>query len=213
MSPMKLAPIGITAKLFAQAATSMDEFQSIQFDNNPIATDGIKSLHGYRFKNDDKETILILNISQNDFDQVALTPLISYTGQPTVTQYYSNTPYISPVYLGHNNIKKSPLTTINNSIHIPNFSVTVIEVEKEIVGLNNLKTNKIKLHPNPTSDRLHIETTDEIDLVSIWTFDGIKVFEQKKPSSMLNIQHLESGVYLIKIQTRNHFTAKTLFKY
>lgn len=125
--PMKLAPIGIAAKLVAKATADMTEMQEISFANNPISVNLVKSLYGYKFKSANKETLLIINTSDTNFSQVQFNNLFSFTGQPVMTQYYSNTPYVSGVFEGDSNILFST-GNVNSTVGISNFSVTVVEV-------------------------------------------------------------------------------------
>ena len=125
----KLAPIGIVQKVASKAFVDMTEMQLINFDNNPISASNLPSLYGYKLKNNDKETLFIVNISDTDFTQVQFDNLISYTGQPTMTQYYSNSPSVSGVAEGSPNII-SIIEDVNNSVTINKFSVTTIEVDK-----------------------------------------------------------------------------------
>ena len=139
-SPMKLAPIGISSKILLKAAADMTEMQEVNFTNNPIAVNNVKSLYGLKFKNDKKETLLIINTSDSDFSDVNFSASFNYIGQPKITQYYSNEPYTSGVFDGSSAIK---LITgdVTTSTEIKRFSVTVIEVDKHTITWNGSVDN------------------------------------------------------------------------
>jgi len=202
-SPMKLAPIGIAAKLVAKATADMTEMQEINFNTNPISTNGVKSLYGYKFKNNNKETLLIINTSDTNFAQVKFDNLITYTKQPTMTQYYSNAPYVAGVYEGHSNILTS-IGNVNGSLNINNFSVTVIEVANSTLGIQKNEKDVISIYPNPVKDILSFQSNSPIKMVSIYNTLGAVVLSAKAlNNNNLNVSNLTSGIYMIKIQTDN----------
>ncbi len=74
------------------------------------------------------------------------------------------------------------------------------------LGVNNdeTKLNGIAVYPNPTNDFLNIETTDS-SIFNLILFDlqGRKINEHKANSTTckLNLQNLQSAVYLLQIET------------
>lgn len=211
-SPMKLAPVGIAAKLVSQAFSTMTEMQEIQFTNNTISVNGVKSLYGYKLKNDKKETLLIINTNNTDFSTLNFSNLFTYTGQPKKTQFYSDTPYVSNVYDGHSNIVSS-FGDVNNSLEIKNFSLTVIESENTALSTDNYATNKALIYPNPASNTVYIKTETTLKLITIYDISGKKVAEFRKPlDSKINIENLNSGMYFIKIDTEKNSVFRKLIK-
>jgi len=199
-SPMKLAPIGIAAKLVAKASADMTEMQEINFATNPISVNGVKSLYGYKCKNNLKETLLIINTSDTNFAQVQFDNLFTYTKQPSMTQYYSNAPYVSGVYDGHSNLVTS-IGNVFSALNIKNFSVTVVEVANNSLGINKNEKEKITIYPNPVKDILSFQTNSQIQKVSIFNSLGSIVFSTKElNSNFVNISNLESGVYFVEVQ-------------
>ncbi len=70
----------------------------------------------------------------------------------------------------------------------------------------NLISNKIKLYPNPTKNRLNINAgTENIKSVLIYNLTGELILKTKvnKNKTSLNISNLANGVYLVKINTVN----------
>ena len=200
-SPMKLAPIGIAAELLMQAASGMPQMQEINFSPNPIATNNVHALYGFKFQSADKETLLIINLNSVDYITVNIGNLISYNGQVKQRSYYSSAPYVSGVYLGHPNID-SLVGTLTNSFTAKAFSINVIEVKK-IVGIASEETdlNTVQIFPNPSHDYIQIESEQRIHSVTIRNLNGDCLKELRSPGKQINISDLSPGVYLIEILT------------
>ena len=213
-SPMRLAPIGIAAKLVAKASTEMTEMQQINFDTNPISTNEVLSLYGYKLKNAKKETLLIINTNNIDINNVAINNLISYDGQPLLTQYYSTAPFVSGVAEGDSNILSILDSNVTNNLFTAKgFSITVIEIPNTSLGLKNNVVPETHIYPNPTSEILHISSYQPIDTISIYDLSGKLVCTKKiLEDKTVSISQLSSGLYIIKIQTDNTFEFKKVIK-
>jgi len=203
-TPMILAPIGIAASLLAQASADATEMQKISFSNNPISVNGIKSLYGYKFKDDHKESIFIINISDQDFSEIQTNHLFTYTGQAHLTQYYSDEPYITPVFDGHSNIIPVSSEGYNN-LDSPNFSISVIEVKNQsAINDNELMGSLISIFPNPFNEKITINNINTYyNDVSIYNFLGERIddIHKKMFENEIEIEttNLPKGIYLIQI--------------
>ena len=211
-SPMKLGPVGITAKLISKAFAEMTEMQEINFSNNPITSAGINSFYGYKFKNDKKETLLIINTNDSDYAEVNFSSLFGYTGQRKMTQFYSNSPYISNVFDGSSNVKSIKENVIN-STSIKKFSLTVIESINTALSVDNELKEDITIYPNPVKGNLTIQSKCEIKSVSIIGLSGniILQFENLRKSK-INLESLNSGIYIIKLETTKGFEHHKIIK-
>lgn len=76
-----------------------------------------------------------------------------------------------------------------------------IEPSTSIELINNTKA---LIYPNPVSDFISIHIREECDL-SIYSISGGKVFSNtnQKSSVLIPVRHLESGIYLLMLQTDN----------
>lgn len=211
-SPMKLAPIGIAAKLLALASVDMTEMQEITFTNNPISVNGIKSLYGYKFKNNDKETLFIINISDSDFSQVEVSDLFTYDGQYNRTQYYSNTPYVSGVYEGHSNIVSNASNVNATTFNANKFSITTIEVANSVLAIEDYNIDKLVISPNPVKDFLTIKMLDKIDEITIYNTNGARIYSKENPTNTIDLSLLSSGTYILKIRTKKKTSFKKFIK-
>ncbi len=79
-------------------------------------------------------------------------------------------------------------------------SLTVIITEPTGVSLIS-ENNYVSVYPNPASDQLFIESPQNISFIRIYDVLGREIFSKEFNSALcqLNIAHLNSGVYLVKI--------------
>ena len=86
------------------------------------------------------------------------------------------------------------------------FSVTedielVANFEKN-VGIENIEVATVKIYPNPTMGELRIESGLRIERVVIYDIAGkIQKMENWKMENAIDISHLPTGVYFVKIST------------
>lgn len=211
-SPMKLAPIGIAAKILAMATVDMTEMQEINFSNNPPSVNGINSFYGYKFKNAYKETLLLINIGDLNLSKIKFNNLISYTGEPKMTQYYSDSPFVSGVFDGHSNIV-SNINNVSRTLIVPNFSLTVVEVENKTKLVDSVKSNPLLVYPNPVKDILTIKGDENIQSLIIWNSLGELIYQNDTPSNEeINLSSLKAGVYLLKISLEKGIEFKKIIK-
>ena len=130
--PMKLASVGIAAMQLSKAAAEMQEMQQISFANNPYSATAngmsVDALHGYKFKNTTKETLFIINISENDIT-VPFGNLFTYSNQAVLTQYSSTSPQTVGVYNGHSDINSIINQNVSDDFIAKGFSISVITVD------------------------------------------------------------------------------------
>ena len=211
-SPMKLAPVGIAAKLVSKAFADMKEMQEINFTNNPFSVDNVKSLYGYKFNNGEKETILIINTSSNNFSSIDVKNLFNFIGDKEITQYYSDKPYISGVTEGNDNIK-SVIETTAGIINIKGFSISVIQLDTPGLSVNNELIETISIYPNPIKNTVFIRAKNDVKSVSIYNTIGKRVsIIDEIINSKIDIKHLKSGIYFLLFETNKGFIQKKIVK-
>ena len=84
------------------------------------------------------------------------------------------------------------------------------------VGITDVKTiehSKIKLHPNPVSDFLFLETNKQIENIKILTVSAkqIKQVNNYNRNSGINVSNLGKGLYFLKITNLNGLTTFNKF--
>ena len=210
-NPLNLAPVGIASKLFLQASAEMQYMQKINFGNNVIAADNINSIHGLKFSNDKKETLIILNLGSNN-RTIKFDNLIDYTGKPTLTQYRSLEPWITPVALGDANIKFNN-EDISETVVARKFSISVIEVPKETLSNHEVKLTKVSVFPNPVENKLNFSTKSNIKSVDVFNLRGSLISTFKKISdNSIDLNNLKTGIYILKIATDKGTEFKKIIK-
>lgn len=82
----------------------------------------------------------------------------------------------------------------------------------QIVGMNELGEKYTKVYPNPASNNVTIETGSNIKHISIFNLSGQKVYEVAldQNSIDMNIEFLETGIYIMNIETENGIKVEKL---
>ena len=77
-------------------------------------------------------------------------------------------------------------------------------------------TSYLNIFPNPATDNLSIEATEEITEVNIYNIIGVNVYNEQCTMNNLqldiNISDFNSGVYFVKVKTGNGETVKRFIK-
>ena len=79
-------------------------------------------------------------------------------------------------------------------------------------GINNPMSKDITIYPNPVSDKLFFSTKEEIQKVEIFTLTGQKIYHSERNISNLDVSHLDSGNYLLKLFTSEGIVSKLIIK-
>ncbi|MBT8260771.1 MAG: carbohydrate-binding protein [Bacteroidia bacterium] len=81
------------------------------------------------------------------------------------------------------------------------------------LSVNDINPNEIKLYPNPTNSYLHVKSNNiVINKIEVFTILGRKVKVFTDNLSKLNLEDLNSGIYLIEIRFNNGQLIKRLVK-
>ena len=213
-STMRLGPVGVAAKQLMLASSGMANMQTIAFNPNPISVNGILSLYGYKFKNTEKETLFILNLNNIDIENITFNNLLSYTGEPTLTQYHSETPWTSGVALGDANILFNNKVVTSN-FNAPKFSITVIQAQNESLGDNEFIQQPVSVFPNPVKNKLTIQSLQPIKQATIFNLNGGVVIKIKRiVLNTIDLGSLAPGIYILKTETENTLsTFRKIVKY
>lgn len=84
-----------------------------------------------------------------------------------------------------------------------------------ISGINTINPRMVKLHPNPTSNVLHIEAVDELAgaVVKVFATDGKEMMHQNVTALQTNLQvsNLPTGIYFIQLTSKQGSTLTARF--
>ena len=127
---------------------------------------------------------------------------LSYSNTENVSYLLSKT-HIAEVVAIYENEK----TSINVA--------KVIKIEKD-VNVNEYNAINCSIYPNPVNDILFVETEVEIKEVAIYTITGVMVGQQttvnRQQTLSIDVNHLNSGVYFVKIVTNDGEVVKRIVK-
>lgn len=81
-----------------------------------------------------------------------------------------------------------------------NISNLTIPIVATVLGTSDFNIINVSVFPNPTTDKITIETKQEFGLVNIFDITGktVKAFDNKKT---LNVTDLNKGIYFLKTDT------------
>ena len=95
---------------------------------------------------------------------------------------------------------------------------SVINISKNSIGIDDNTLSEISIYPNPASDHITINTSNSISGISkfqILNLLGEIVYSDRKEFSettSININHLEPGLYFIKIENNGSVISKKIIK-
>jgi len=100
-----------------------------------------------------------------------------------------------------------------------NLPVETNTVSTEIIGSalgvsENTLENYIRIRPNPTKDIISIELKNGIDIlkVQVYSILGKTLLEQKEQTNRVDLNHLENGIYFLRVYTDNGNITKKILK-
>ena len=101
----------------------------------------------------------------------------------------------------------TPLVIGNYRVEITLGSCTLFSdcITVTTLGVKDFDLNELKLHPNPVTDILNIEYTNELTNVSVFNMLGQEVIsnDQSTTSTTVDMSRLPSATYLVKVTSEN----------
>jgi beta-glucanase (GH16 family) len=71
------------------------------------------------------------------------------------------------------------------------------------LGVESTVANNFTVYPNPTSDIIAIKTNENIDKVELYSTLGQLVINKNTAAKQIDVQHLNTGLYILKIYSGN----------
>jgi beta-glucanase (GH16 family) len=95
----------------------------------------------------------------------------------------------------------------------PSFSessmvIDYVRVYQNVLSVENTFAEKFSIYPNPASEFIAINTTENIDKVELYSILGQLVVNKKNSSNQIDTTYLKSGLYLLKIYSGNNIVTK-----
>lgn len=91
-----------------------------------------------------------------------------------------------------------------NDIYFGQAEDYTLNIERNL-GTGNFEKNSFKVYPNPSSDKINIQSDLEIESAVIYNQFGQLLLSQK--TSQIDISNLATGIYILKIKFENGQTA------
>ena len=67
------------------------------------------------------------------------------------------------------------------------------------VDITSFEKTITKIFPNPTKSSVVVQSSKDIEQISLYTVDGKKMVVNEKHTNSLNLQKLKNGSYMIKL--------------
>ncbi|MGE5355322.1 MAG: T9SS type A sorting domain-containing protein [Deltaproteobacteria bacterium] len=126
-SKLLKGPSGISMALLAKCLNGKSLMRKINISNNITVTGNVNALHAFKSWNSQEESVFILNISSQSFNNVGISDLFAFKGQKNASTRYSLTPYLNPVYEGNGVTENNYVT--GELIDLKPFSINLITVK------------------------------------------------------------------------------------
>ncbi len=83
------------------------------------------------------------------------------------------------------------------------------------VGVSELKKLAVQIFPNPATNSLELVNLDSDSKGKIYTTNGslLSTFNFLNNNSILDIQNLESGMYILRIESSNNISNHKFYKH
>ena len=62
--------------------------------------------------------------------------------------------------------------------------------------------SSVNIYPNPVNNKLFVSTNSKIETISIYTITGVMVYNEKISNNVIDVTSLNSGIYFVKINTK-----------
>lgn len=86
----------------------------------------------------------------------------------------------------------------------------IIVRKEDPVGISEISTEKISLYPNPTTDFIQIKGDSPIENVQLFDLKGSLLLQSTE--SKIDVQSLNKGNYIVRVQTTNGISTHRIIK-
>lgn len=90
-----------------------------------------------------------------------------------------------------------------------------LSVKLEDTGINEYES-RFELYPNPVDNKLYINSDINIEEINIFNIMGVQIYNEqftmKDESYAIDVEGLQSGIYIIEIKTNNNCNIKRFIK-
>tara|TARA_B100001758_G_scaffold198668_1_gene176935 strand:- start:226 stop:1134 length:909 start_codon:yes stop_codon:yes gene_type:complete len=122
---------------------------------------------------------------------------------------------VDNAWLTSNGYTSSPVSAGNSSCLNPPLNIDLAVYGCVPVGIEEQQSNFIKIYPNPFTNQLNINSSEEISNIQLLDLTGRILINKKVTSefnSKINISNINSGQYILIIETTSGVYEKKVFK-
>jgi beta-glucanase (GH16 family) len=130
-----------------------------------------------------------------------------YTYNPEVKDS-STWPFDEDQYLLLNVAMGGVAGAIDPSFTESSMVIDYVRVYQNTLRVDDVFQNKLRVYPNPASNVIHISSEDQIDSVELFNTMGQLVINKSQEAKQLDIVNLNSGVYILKIYSKDFSTTR-----
>lgn len=208
---LKTGPAGMAISLLNQAMVDKTSYSKLQFEGTDS---GQRPIYGFKFSNNDEESILLINQGNASYLRTDLSGLFNGSEVLYARQYWSESLVSSPVYNGSSTINSQGAKNLL-AYNIRPYSITAIRVKKGATSLETGNKEKLfRVFHSTTNNELTIKATSEVTAsVRLSNLTAKTVFDGQLRGTELTIptHHLPAGIYLLSVQSGKHsFTQKII---
>ena len=82
------------------------------------------------------------------------------------------------------------------------------------MDINKATKHSIVLYPNPVENELHLINTNNLNITKMTIADvsGKVIYNQSYSSNVINVSNLQSGIYLVQIETDTEIIIEKFIK-
>jgi len=131
-----------------------------------------------------------------------------YTYNPAVKND-STWPFDEDQYLLLNIAMGGIAGTIDPNFAQSNMVIDYVRVYQNTgLSVDEVFANKFSVYPNPTTNYINIKSEIDIDRVKLYNSLGQVVLQKNQHATQLNVDNLNSGLYILKIHSGNKIVIK-----
>jgi Secretion system C-terminal sorting domain len=113
----------------------------------------------------------------------------------------------------------NPLTWFQFKFDVSSVTPGIVYIDniyfsRTALGVNDFEKSKIKMHPNPVTNLLNIDSDVSIDTISIYNLIGQEVMFKSinDREARLDVSNLGKGIYVVKTLSEGKFATSSLIK-
>jgi predicted esterase len=93
-------------------------------------------------------------------------------------------------------VKFSYVSALGGLIFLDNIAFS-----DEVSNIKGIENQSISVYPNPVKNTLYVQSSSEVEQITIYDISGRLLKQSTNPSQEINVSDLANGVYIVKVKT------------